>query len=86
MQFLHEMFKLDPTASGASTPVGQFRLNYAILSDEIFANMNNIPAKRTAPFYFMRSKNYFVIKYNAVAKNGNHSNAELPIRISKNFS
>ena len=75
MQFVYEIIKLDPTASDVSTPVGQFRLNYAILSDE-----------RTAPFYFMRSQNYFVIKDNAVAKDRNLSNDELPIRISENFS
>jgi|GEM_PF-6782476 len=86
MQLVREMIKLDPTASNASTPVGQFRLNYAILSDESFTQMSDTPEKRTAPFYFIRSQNYFVIKANAVAKDRNHSNDELPILISENFS
>lgn len=86
MQFVREMFTLDPTASNASTPVGQFRLNYATLSETSFRNMSATPNERTAPFYFMRSQNYFEIKDNAVAKDGNRSDEELPIRISERFS
>ena len=86
MQFVREMFTLDPTASNAYTPVGQFRLNYAILSEESFERMRDTQAERTAPFYFMRSCNYFVIKDNAVAKDRNESDNDLPIRIGEKFS
>jgi hypothetical protein len=80
------MFTLDPTSSNEYTPVGQFRSNYATLSTETNAEMLTTQNKRTAPFYFMRSSNYFVIKPNAVAKDNNQSENDLPIEIAKRFS
>ena len=87
---LQEMFTglttIDPTSSKDSTPVGQFRLNYETISTENFNQMSSNKTSRNTSFYFLRSQEYFTIKMNAVAKDRNHSNDGLPIRISKNFS
>ncbi|MEI6095958.1 MAG: hypothetical protein WCR08_10990 [Gammaproteobacteria bacterium] len=91
MQFsLQEMFTglttLDPTSSKNSTPVGQFRLNYHTISNEDFIQMRSYEIPRNTPFYFLRSQDYFIIKMNAVAKNNNLSDNDLPIEIAKRFS
>ena len=91
MQFsLREMFTglttLDPTSSKDSTPVGQFRLNYNTISDEDFRKICSRKTPRNTPFYFLRSQDYFRIKMNAVAKDNNQSDNDLPIEITERFS
>ncbi|NDH67394.1 MAG: hypothetical protein EBY22_05710 [Gammaproteobacteria bacterium] len=83
---LREMSTLDPTSSKDSTPVGQFRLNYHTISKEDFRQMRNCEIPKNTPFYFVRSQDYFLIKLNAVAKDNNRSDDDLPIMITKKFS
>ncbi len=87
---LQEMFTglttIDPTSSKDSTRVGQFRLNYKTISTENFNHMSSNATSRNTSFYFLRSQEYFTIKMNAVAKNNNQSDNNLPIEILQKFS
>ena len=80
MQFFRKM--LDPTVSTESTPIPQFKLAYR-LSDTDFEQMNEARTERSAAFYYIRSEKYFQIKPNALAKDGNRNDEDLPISFRK---
>ena len=86
LSFARELFTLDPTVSNDSTPVGRFRLNYATLAPEAYRSMENGESERVDAFYFRRSEEFFTIKINAVAKDNNLSDKELPIDIKQGMS
>lgn len=88
LSFAQELFTLDPTISNDSTPVGQFRLNYATLTEDAYNSMKNHKTEPVDAFYFLRSEEFFTIRINAVAKDNNQSDNELPIDIRQgnNFS
>jgi hypothetical protein len=75
-------FLFDPTVSTEFTPIPQLKLNYRVISDTDYSDMQMNPDKRTPGFYFMRAEHeYFRIRFDAKAKDNNLSDAELPIEL-----
>lgn len=81
MQAFYELF--DPAALQDHTPIPEFKLHY---STNEYAKMEGDKNSRNTPFYYLRSKQYFQIKFDARARNGNKTNKDLPINIIEEFT
>lgn len=83
MQFLRDLF--DPTVSANNTPISNFKMNYDTTEAQ-FNDMKEGKEKRSAAFYYLRSGQFYTIKPNAVAKDGNNTDDTLPITIRQPFN
>lgn len=80
MQFFRDL--LDPTIASENTPVSTFKLNYEMAQAD-YEEMIAARKERSTAFYYKRSTQYYNIKLNATAQDGNRSDAQLPITIVK---